>query len=733
MARTVDIVHAPADADAAAALADALSARGRDAGALPAAEAAGETGSRCAVVLWSSAAAAAGESVFTAMIAALSRDALLMARLDRTPLPFGFRDFTAIPLAGLTGGAIGAGALRPLERRIDAMTGRPPFALSQAAASAVSSAKGAGLLVFAVSALVTAGLGAKAVDELGLPALGLDAGDRMDGLEQDFRATLERLDGLDSGAAAACEAALGEAREACETAQSGADQARAALERLRAAGAVAPDPAEAEAAYERAGARRAAAEAQAERFCAAETRREVDEAACAEAQRSSREGELRGLANARIYPGPSNFAIREVAAPRALTCPEVFQLNQQDWYDLVAQDGYEPMGEDRAVAAYRERFGALPGADNISALDRCAELGQAIMGERAAEERACAPQVVTGPRSPDECARAQAALESARQAEEAAEIALGEAYQTPAPDPAAIAEAGAAVERAETAERQACADEVIEGKTTPACQRRDREAARAQLVLAEAQSAAAALCREARRIETRDALRRCAAAREALSRRGYEVEASLTLRRADMAGGLAALRGVDVWGWLSDALPAPAKPYAAYVAIALSVLFGWVLNRVLSGLFRLFGGRTRGPKRALITRPASDVFISYSRRNADRVVSIADTIERLGLKVWIDATGIAAGEAWAGKIVQAVRESERFTLMGSKAAFQSDNVYRELHVAAYLKKPIKPFVLDGAEPPDAFLYFMAGSNFVDLRGRSGRALRETLEAAFARR
>ncbi|MEQ8405951.1 MAG: toll/interleukin-1 receptor domain-containing protein [Oceanicaulis sp.] len=739
MARTVHIVHAPEDLAAAQALAGAMEVEGRAVSAMSAAEAGAGTGARCVVALWSDAASRLGEPFFTAMIAALSEDALVFAAMDRTRAPFGFRDHTPVRLGGLEG--LGAAEAAPgrisglgqLDRKVNAVLGRPRFALSDAAASAVGSARSFGALVFAVSTLAAAGLSAKAVDELGLPALGLGGGDRMDELEGDFREALDQLDDLDGGAsAAACEESLRGAQAACREASSSADLARAALARLQ-AGGPAPDPAEAEAAYERAERERAAAEARAERFCTEATRREVDEGACAAARLTSQEDDLRALANARIFPHGSSFAAREVVQVRSLSCPEIYRINERDWYDLVVQDAYAPMEPRAAVLAYRERFGAAPNADDTSAFDRCTQLGEAIMNQRGAVEQACAPRTITGPRAPAECERAQAALEAAREAEQAAEIALGEAYQTPAPDAGALAQAEAAAARADAAQARACADETLEGKNAPACQRRDRDAARAALALAEAQSAATALCREAERVNTAAAQRRCAAAREALSQRGHGIEASFSLRRADMYGILSTLRGVTLWGWLEEALPAPVEPYAVYVAIALSFVAGWLLNRLLSGLLRLFGARTRAPKRKLIDTPASDVFVSYARKNADRVGSIADMIERLGLKVWIDRTGIAAGEAWAAKIVQAVRESDRFSLMGSKAAFASDNVYRELHVAAYLNKPIKPFVLDGAEPPDAFLYFMAGTNFVDLKGRSERELRELLQAALARR
>ncbi|MFW5661736.1 MAG: hypothetical protein ACOC05_10170, partial [Oceanicaulis sp.] len=219
MSRSIAIVHAPADVKAAHALAEALSGRARAAVPL-AAEQAAASQARCMVALWSEAAARQGEPFFTAMIAALSRDALVTARIDRTGLPFGFRDFRPVRLSGLAGAAE-IGGLRGLEKQIDATLGRPRFALSDAAAGAVSSAKSMGALVFTASALVTAGLGAKAVDELGVPAIGLvQDDDRLAALEDAFDIALARLDRTIAAAdAAPCDAAMEDAASACSSAQ----------------------------------------------------------------------------------------------------------------------------------------------------------------------------------------------------------------------------------------------------------------------------------------------------------------------------------------------------------------------------------------------------------------------------------------------------------------------------------------------------------------------------------
>lgn len=48
----------------------------------------------------------------------------------------------------------------------------------------------------------------------------------------------------------------------------------------------------------------------------------------------------------------------------------------------------------------------------------------------------------------------------------------------------------------------------------------------------------------------------------------------------------------------------------------------------------------------------SQVFISYSRQNADKVYSIVNILEEAGFEIWIDKDDIPGGKQWSEKIVQ---------------------------------------------------------------------------------
>ncbi len=208
------------------------------------------------------------------------------------------------------------------------------------------------------------------------------------------------------------------------------------------------------------------------------------------------------------------------------------------------------------------------------------------------------------------------------------------------------------------------------------------------------------------------------------------------------AGGMAAnlqsalsayVSGRDkVWQWLRDLLPVVVQPFAFPIATALSFIAGFLNYAILSRIGRMIGLVRRVPPRKLIRDDLSDydVFISYAHKDSSKVHKLADVIQKLGLKVWIDKDNIMAGEAWAGKIVKAIRESKMFSLMGTSNAYNSENVHREVYLAAHFKRDFRPLDLDNADVPDELLFFLANTQLVKLQGLSQEEIRERLQSAF---
>jgi plasmid stabilization system protein ParE/DNA-binding transcriptional regulator YdaS (Cro superfamily) len=105
---------------------------------------------------------------------------------------------------------------------------------------------------------------------------------------------------------------------------------------------------------------------------------------------------------------------------------------------------------------------------------------------------------------------------------------------------------------------------------------------------------------------------------------------------------------------------------------------------------------------------APQVFVSYSRRDADRVSAIVRHIEDAGYRVWIDTQSTEAAQRYAGQIVRAIRSVDVVALMCSRHAFESDHVVREIYVAGDFKKAFVAVQLDDAEVPDELHYFLSG-------------------------
>jgi hypothetical protein len=107
-------------------------------------------------------------------------------------------------------------------------------------------------------------------------------------------------------------------------------------------------------------------------------------------------------------------------------------------------------------------------------------------------------------------------------------------------------------------------------------------------------------------------------------------------------------------------------------------------------------------------RTAKRVFVSYSRRDSSVVRQLVDGLERRGHDVWIDVEDISVG-AWAGRIVDAIRQSDVFLLVITQAATASLEVAKEVSLAANRHVPIIPvMVAPPAEIPSEIAYHIAG-------------------------
>ena len=110
---------------------------------------------------------------------------------------------------------------------------------------------------------------------------------------------------------------------------------------------------------------------------------------------------------------------------------------------------------------------------------------------------------------------------------------------------------------------------------------------------------------------------------------------------------------------------------------------------------------------------AHDVFISYS--NKDKLVadSICVNLEAAGVRCWIAPRDIAPGEDWPTAITKAISHSRVMVLIFSADSNSSEDVSRELFLAANSKLVIIPFKIENIEPEPGKQYYLARTHWLD--------------------
>lgn len=104
---------------------------------------------------------------------------------------------------------------------------------------------------------------------------------------------------------------------------------------------------------------------------------------------------------------------------------------------------------------------------------------------------------------------------------------------------------------------------------------------------------------------------------------------------------------------------------------------------------------------------AHDIFISYSRRDADVANTIRETLESAGIHCWIDTRDERSGLGWAEQVVAAVKASRAVVLIHSRHTAKSQ-VLQEIAVAEQIKRPVIPVRVDGTPMAGGGLEYLIG-------------------------
>jgi hypothetical protein len=117
-------------------------------------------------------------------------------------------------------------------------------------------------------------------------------------------------------------------------------------------------------------------------------------------------------------------------------------------------------------------------------------------------------------------------------------------------------------------------------------------------------------------------------------------------------------------------------------------------------------------------RQQHDVFLSYSRRNAEVMRRVRADLRAAGLNVWTDDNLQPGTPSWKVAIETAIQQSRSVVVIMSPDAKKSEWVERELNAAKTLSVPIFPILAKG-DSKTAVPFMLNGYQFVDIRKEDG--------------
>jgi len=110
---------------------------------------------------------------------------------------------------------------------------------------------------------------------------------------------------------------------------------------------------------------------------------------------------------------------------------------------------------------------------------------------------------------------------------------------------------------------------------------------------------------------------------------------------------------------------------------------------------------------------AHDVFISHSSNNRTVANAVCAALESLGIRCWIAPRDVLPGRSYSGEITRAIQQSRAFVLIFSEHSNNSEQVLREVQLAANSRLHIVQFRIDAVVPSDDLEYYLSGPHWLD--------------------
>jgi TIR domain len=110
---------------------------------------------------------------------------------------------------------------------------------------------------------------------------------------------------------------------------------------------------------------------------------------------------------------------------------------------------------------------------------------------------------------------------------------------------------------------------------------------------------------------------------------------------------------------------------------------------------------------------AHDVFISHSSNNRTIANAVCAALEGIGIRCWIAPRDVLPGRSYSGEITRAIQQSRAFILIFSQHSNNSEQVLREVQLAANSRLHIVQFRIDAVAPSDDLEYYLSGPHWLD--------------------
>ncbi len=110
---------------------------------------------------------------------------------------------------------------------------------------------------------------------------------------------------------------------------------------------------------------------------------------------------------------------------------------------------------------------------------------------------------------------------------------------------------------------------------------------------------------------------------------------------------------------------------------------------------------------------AHDVFISHSTNNRSVANAVCAALERIAIRCWIAPRDVMPGRPYSGEITRAIQQSRAFVLIFSEHSNNSEQVLREVQLAANSRLHIIQFRIDPVVPSDDLEYYLSGPHWLD--------------------